>query len=502
MANIPKAFHSFEKKEMTVYEYEVYLKSHSHQYSLKGIKCVECGDILTFCHGNYNKPYFKHSPTHEGHSYCALYNKGTESKTKEALIRKKLFKEEDISLNYELLYKNGKWKSLITIPPFKRIELTENESNKTIICIKNYNSDIEIPIDYAHFQPGEIKKIYLTYFSNSIRIKIKGNSTKQNISYNMEGFIPSSQLFTSFVTQNYIINDKNNVIDLKKLNFFSCRRIKGYTYTGRHYLCFSNDINYHLKYVNSSSIEIKRINFQLDSNFRCYVFDVLFKSVEKDSKEFCNFRECELVQRDDANIIWPPIKTVGNYRYYPNFKTNIFILFENESRTLEIKKEPTFKNEKNSMRLFFKIQNINSESYYVTLDKRKNLKKQEATLLVTDNKNIDFNKYEHKYYLNKGVLINKCDSKIILENNNELLLINSQLDRAYITNQNKSLIVKDKLLNAIRYSREYIKFKDNYYKLLVNKYTNNELIKEYLEYCNKTRFIKKKVLQILIEEEK
>ena len=86
-------------------------------------------DILTHCKGKTNTPYFRHSPTHEGHGYCSLYQEGTESKTNESLIRKKLFQEENISLNYELFYKNGKWNSMITLPPFKEKEIANFEKN-------------------------------------------------------------------------------------------------------------------------------------------------------------------------------------------------------------------------------------------------------------------------------------------------------------------------------------------------------------------------------------
>ena len=107
MASIPKIFHSLEKREMTLSEYEKYMNEHPYHSSIKAIRCVECGDAIVYCNGFHNASYFKHSPTHEGHGYCSLYHEGTESKTYESLIRKKFFKEEDISLNFELKYQDG-----------------------------------------------------------------------------------------------------------------------------------------------------------------------------------------------------------------------------------------------------------------------------------------------------------------------------------------------------------------------------------------------------------
>ena len=236
MASIPKAFHSFLKKEMTVSEYDTYLKEHHYRTSICAIKCVECGDILTFCKGTHNVPYFKHSPTHEGHSYCSLYNEGKESNTSESLVRKKFFREEDITLNYELIYKSGKWKSFITIPPFKECEILENEKNETKICITNKNSVLEIPIDRGHFLSGEVKKIGLSNFSPIVYIRICGNSTNQNISYEMNGFAPNNQIYSNLIVQNYISSSGKGNIDLRKISSFVCKRVSGYIYTGRHYI--------------------------------------------------------------------------------------------------------------------------------------------------------------------------------------------------------------------------------------------------------------------------
>ena len=502
MASIPKAFNSFERKEMTVSEYDTYLRMHPHQNSIRAIRCVECGDILIYCNGSNNTPYFKHTPTHEGHSYCSLYHEGIESKTNESLIKKKFFQEEDISLNYELLYKNGKWKSLITIPPFKSSEITENEKNKTIITIKYYNNLIGVPVDCAHFLPGEIKQISLVNFSSDIRIKISGNSTKQNIFYDMDDFKPNQQLYSSLVIQNYITSSNEQSIDLREINSFACKRISGYVYTGRHYLVFSNLSNFQQKYCNSRSIEIKRLDLIKDYNFDYYVFDVIFNSIDEDSIDFCKDRNCELVQKDDAVILWPPTKTIGNYHYYANNKTSMFILFENDSKALDISCYDIFDRRTNKIYLFFKVQNINASSYYVTLDKRESKRKEIAKLQILDNGEIGKNKYNFAYLFNKGVMLKRYDYLSRIGKNNTILLVNSQLDRAITKIELSNTISHNRLLNAIRYTREYVNFNNKYSDHLENIYSNDELIMNYINHCKSTKTIKKKALEILMGEVK
>lgn len=502
MASIPKAFHTLEKKEITVSEYDAYLKTHPYQMSIRAIRCVECGDILTYCKGNYNAPYFKHSPTHEGHSYCSLYHEGKESKTNESLIRKKLFQEEDISLNHELLYKNGKWKSLITIPPFKSSEINENEKNKTKISIRNYNSSVEIPVDNGHFLPGEIKQIGLINFSQSVRIRISGNSTKQDIFYDMDGFIPDRQLYSSLVVQNYISTTIDGIIDLRKLNSLVCKRASGRVYTGRHYIIFSSSLNSHLKYNNSKSIEIKRINLLNDHNFNYYIFDVVFNTVDDAAIDFCSARNCELVQKDDASILWPPMQTVGNYHYYQNNKTNMFVLFENDSRTLDMDCYKVFNSKNDRMYIFFKIQNINAGSYYVTLDKRKPINKELAKMQVLNMNEVDIKEYSHVYQFTKGVINKKYDSSSKLGKNDSILLFRSQLDKAFTEVKLSNAANHEYLLNAIRFNREYMNFNAKYSDYLEKIYSEDDFVMNYIGHCKLTKTIKKKALEILMGEEK
>lgn len=500
MARIPRAFNILEKREMNVSDYEMYLKMHPHRSSLNVIKCVECGDFLTFCNGEKNVSYFKHSPSHEGHSYCSLYCEGAEAKTYEALIRKKLFQEEDISLNYELLYSDKKWTSLITIPPLKNSEIENNEHNETLISIKGFRDAVEIPIDSRHFLPGEIKKVRLNHFYTKIHIRIQGNSTKHDISYNMDGFNPSTQLYSNLILQNFIHDDEDKVIDVRNIESFVCKRISGCIYTGRHYFVFSKDSNFAWKCINRKSIKIKKINLPTDNKFNYYLYDIVFTEVDEFSEEFCNNRNCELVQKDDAIIIWPPIKTVGNYRYYPNRQTNMFISFQSESKALDIAKCETYNKLNGNMYLFFKIHNINSNSYYVTMDKRTKTHK-EAALILNSNEmpqNADF--FEKVYYFNDDVYLQPCDVRIKLRKKSGLLYFNNQLEKIFYRKNSSSKIDEKMLLLAIRYSQKFVHFENKYFHYLLKKYDNNAFVKEYLEHCNIVGSIKEKALELLLGE--
>lgn len=495
--SIPKAFHSLERKEITVDEYETYLNMHPYQKNIKPMKCIECGDLLTYISGNSRIRHFRHAASHEGHSYCSLYTQGVEANTNEAMIRKKFFKEEDISFNYELLYQNGKWVSLITIPPFKLSEIEENEKNKTKILIKNENDQTELPIDKEHFKAGEIKIIGLNNFSSKVNITIKGNSTKNEISYNMNGFNPLSQMYSSLILQEF---DGDREIDLKNIKRFVCKRISGKVYTGRHYLIFSDYNNFNNWYKNkfSNSIEIKRIELTKDRKFRHCLYDVVFKEVNNDTIKFCNDRNSILIQKDDAMIIWPPTKMVGNYRYYNNIQTKMFISYENDNDVLDLKDYEIFTKENAKEDCFFKVKNVNSNSYYVTLDEREVKSKEDASIINNQKfESINMENYEKKYQLYDDVIIREYDSKFKLKKKSGLLFMNNPLDRFHFKQEESFDLTQ--FVNAIRYNREYIRFDYKYCNYLRNKYKNNNKVIEYIKHCEIVGTIKKKALEILLE---
>lgn len=495
MASIPKVFHSLEKREMTLSEYEKYMKDHPYHASIKAIRCVECGDAIVYCNGFYNAAYFKHSPTHEGHGYCSLYHEGTESKTYESLIRKKLFKEEDISLNFELKYQDGKWKSLITIPPFNKNDLDNNTKNDTRIVInESYNSHIDLPIDTNHFKVGELKRIGLSKFPSSIKIRITGNSTGRDMSYTMDGFIPNEQIYSSLILQNYI-GDLNSSINLRNINMFVCKKLGGRIYTGRHYLIFSyGNYGLHISNEVKKDMTIVKLELKSDTYFNYSVYDVVFNSVTDATENFCTNRGCELVEKDDAVILWPPMNSIGNYKYYKNNSTKMFIAFENESDALELYEHDT-------AYLYFKVQNINATPFFVMQYNSSTPEKEPTKFEYQNTSLIDLDKNSKNYYFKNGFINEKASSgQIRLKKNDKLLSIKSGLERTiYQLSSVKSEINIDLLKNAIWYSKEYVPLRDIDFEYLIEKYKNNEFIVDYLEMCTRSNKIKKAAIELLME---
>ena len=496
MASIPKVFHTLEKREMTLSEYEKYMKEHPYHSSIKAIRCVECGDAIVYCNGIYNAAYFKHSPTHEGHGYCSLYHEGTESKTYESLIRKKLFKEEDISLNFELKFQDGSWKSLITIPPFNKNDLENNTKNDTRIVInESYNSHIEVPINTNHFKAGELKRIGLSKFPSNIKIRITGNSTGLDMSYTMDGFIPNEQIYSSLILQNYI-GDYNSSINLRNIKMFVCKKLGGRIYTGRHYLIFSYG-NYGLHISNKVKKDMTIIKLELknDSYFNYSVYDVVFNCVTDATKNFCTNRGCELVEKDDAVILWPPMNSIGNYKYYKNNSTKMFIVFENESDALELYEHDT-------AYLYFKVQNINATPFFVMQFNSSIPEKEPAKFEYLNSSFVDLDKNIKNYYLKNGFINEKVSSgHIRLKKNDKLLSIKSGLERTiYQLSSVKSEINIDLLKNAIWYSKKYVPLRDIEFEYLIEKYKDNPFIVNYLEMCTRSNKIKKAAVELLMED--
>lgn len=493
MASIPKVFHTLEKKEMTVSEYEEYLRNHHYWTSIKAIRCIECGDLIVYCNGSLNKSYFKHSPTHAGHGYCSLYHEGKESKTCEALIRKKLFKEEDITLNFELKYQSGNWKSLITIPPFNQSDLENNTRNNTKIIIGNsFSNRTEILIDKDHMSAGEIRRVGLQGFPYDLRISITGNSATKNILYTMMGFDPNSQIYSSLILQNYVVE---NNYDLRKIKTFVCKKMGGHIYTGRHYLIFSRAANgFYVESEAKKNMQITRLELINDRNFNYSVYDVVFLEATDATKSFCNKRGCELVEKTDAIILWPPVNSIGNYKYYKNGDTKMFVAFENESNTLDLYGHDT-------SYLYFKVQNINTNPFFVMKYTKKIKEKTDALFENNELLEIDLDNNHDNYLFDRDVLIRQVsDMHLKLKKNQSLLMLKSPLERIrYSVNEENNELDVYKLKNAIWYSKEYARFKDIEYKFLIDKYKDNDFIIQYIEMCRRNCKIKKEALKLLME---
>lgn len=494
-----KAFHTLEREEMTVQQYERYMNAHPYQRSIKAIKCLECGDYIVYCNGEHNVPYFKHSPTHEGHSYCSLYTEGKESTTVESKIRKKLYKEQDISFNFELVNCNDKWKAVLTFPPFDKTLIEENTKNNTIIYLKTdgwSHKEVLLPLDSSHFEIGEIKRIALDGLPSKIKVLIKGKSTSKNISYEMEGFVPNSQIYSSLILQEYVRSKAGDNIDLKGLKSFVCKRNGGHVYTGKHYLVFSyyDDIAKHFSNRNDITISKIMVREQIKSYYVPY--DIVFNEVNEFTEKFCADRNCELVEKSDAIILWPPICSKGNYKFYKNSNTDMFVSFQNDTGNLDLYQHET-------KWLYFKIANLNANPFYVSKypSNQKEKAKDNYSFDVIES-NIGESSQDQSYYFNRGVVIGKYDNKMPLRKHDFVLKLNNQLCKKIFKSKSKIKATNnDELLFAIRYSRQYIELREKDYKCLAAKYKENEATMAYLEHCHEVGTIKKEAIRIMMKGE-
>lgn len=494
MPGILKAHHRLEHRDMTIHEYESYLKEHPHWHSLRALRCVECGDEIIYCSGSIVEPYFKHNPTPEGHNYCSLYQEGTESKTHESLLRKKLFKEEDISLNFELRMIDGRWSSFITIPPFKSDEIEENDKNNTVLHIADGSRrTIEKPINKENFSSGVIKRIGLSGFPSSVRISITGKSASKNISYCMKGFEPCKQIYSTLISQDYLTQD-SGVINLTKIKTFTCKRISGRIYTGRHYLIFDYG-SYGLgTSFKAEEAVINKIVLPKDNSFNYSVYDVVFRKVTDNTIKFCEERDCELIEKSDAVILWPPINSIGNYKYFKNNRTQMFLAFERDDETMDMLIRPT-----NS--IFFKVSNINARSFYVMSLTNIKTKKRYAETKEFACLDIKIDPERNYYLFSNGVLLKKIESKEHkLKKKESVIAFNNRLEfEKYTSSLVDGKIDDNYLLSLIRYSSKLTDFSKKEYEFLKDKYSANNLVTSYLDSCLEYKRIKDDVKTYLME---
>ena len=384
---------------------------------------------------------------------------------------------------------------MITIPPFSRQDLDNNTKNNTKIIInETYTSNIIVPIDNNHFKPGELKRIGLNRFPSSVKIKITGKSTSRDMSYTMDGFIPNEQIFSSFILENYI-GDYNSSINLKNIKMFVCKKLGGKIYTGRHYLVFAHG-NYGLHISNDVRKDVSIIKLELknDTYFNYSVYDIVFNKVTEATENFCTNRGCELVEKDDAVILWPPMNSIGNYKYYKNNETKMFIAFENESDALELYEHDT-------SYLYFKVQNINATPFFVMQFNGTIADKKFATFDYLNDTSINLDKTKNNYIFKSGFLNEKIDSnQVKIKKNDKVLSIKSSLERTmYQLDKIVSTIDINRLKNAIWYSKKYVPLRDVDFEYLINKFQDNEFVVEYLDMCTRTKKIKKAAIELLME---
>lgn len=504
MARIEEAFDAITKEHVKISDY-IGFRNNNILFSggVRSLKCIECGDYITYCEGTVNRPYFKHSPTPEGrgHSFCSLYTEGVSSNIPECKFRKKIFEEENVSLNFELICINGKWKSLISLPPLKNSEIEEYEKNNTVITIgdegfifSGYYRD-QFKINKENFSSGSVKKVTFEDFPEEMIISITGNSTDKDIFYKMSCFQPDCQIYSSLILQKYsTLNKDDNFIDLTNLPFFSCKKIDGNLYVGEHYIIFSYFDPIYIFGRFDGNISLKEIKFK---KFKYRVYDIVFNEINDDLKKILIEYNCVLVERITPKVIWPPINRVGNYCYFKtkeDSNSKLFLTYYDKSNIKIESMSLTYSDKR--AKSFLKILK-NERPFYISHDNRKNIEKKVNQRI--EESDIESNDKFYSYYSFKNDILISNINRNDFKNNDDILYFNNQLDRYY----KKKLIDKNEELNEfldiVRYSRKYEKIDKEKIKILLEKYKNYEEIYEFLLLCLEIGTIKSDAMKFLVE---
>ena len=505
MSTIEKAKFRNTGKVITVEQYEEYINDPKRRYIKPVLECIECGDEILFAHGDHNEHYFKHKSNVNGHD-CSLYKGVIYANSCTQTTYRKLVKENNINLNFELIYNQGLWQGLITLPPFSEKEIRENTRNNTkiIIDLKDFRyKKREKLLNSDNILPGEIVKILIPNLTHQITLSVTGNDligVKRE--YTIDGFEPDYQVFECLLLQNYSDRDKkhNNSYIFKKLSF---KRITGNVFVGRHYIIFSrkNIVNFATQQLNNVFKGSDKIKLNIDENkdFPYEAYEVIIKENSEEIQKFFGGRFCEVLDDDFASILWPPLNTVGNYKYNLFDETNpddfrkLIVSYENEYNTheFELLDDSTDGN-------LFELTNKNIAKIYLS---GKKVDEEKNTLAKIESiKKDSFVTKQYTYLFKNGFLINSLipDRLVNVEKNEKFLIFNTTLDRTFITNDEN--VITDKAFQIIRYSHRYVTFRKLEYEYLINKIKDKKII-DYLELCFKRNSIKEDLKDFLMSVE-
>ena len=494
---ITKAYSTILKREITIDEYLSFKKNNPASCVVKSLQCIECGDEIDLADGE-KRTYFKHHRSKEGHDYCSLYQKGTSSKRPEAILRKKLSKEVDISLNLELRFSHGQWSYLITIPPFKENELDDYEKNKVKISIftsKNGTLISNYPVNRENFMPNRLKLIPLQFLFREIYFKVTSEK-KEPMCYRMHGYDPEKQLFKTLINQEYVSKEnKSSKIDLSKVSSFARKRVSGNIYLGKHYIFLSDqEVNPSLL---GDDAKITKLIIGQKIASRHDIYDIVFQKKTKATEEFCNQRDCILNDCPEAKVIWPPRRSVDDYRYAERKNSTIFLVYsESNISPLNLLKI------NNTLDTLFKIDNHFSSPFYVTsrdstpntLDLAKEMK--------------DFtpefrSQYRCYLYKNETLIRSLEDEKYSLSFGDKILNFKTRKSWKIIAKgtqrEEDESFSNQNFLNRIRYTWNTMLVSEEEIKKFRSFYTDNSIVKDYLDSCEEDGRYRKTEAYLLLK---
>lgn len=495
---IPTARYDLEGRIITVEECKQLIAKYPHRrrYILSNLSCVVCGDSITLAQGEINVTHFRHESSEYGgnHINCKLYTQGFNIGSTASALQAKLASEKDLTLSFELRLVGNKWVCFVTLPPFSSQEIAEYTNKKSSISIVcDHKTIAYLHFAEGHFAPGEIKRIGLNGFPANIFANINTAESSNTIYCKIAGFSADTQLFSTLISQDYSIEGSGR-IDLSKTKYFVCKRVSGKIYVGRHYLLFRR-FGLAQSFTQDEAI-IKEVILPKDASFPYTAYDIVFRKRTDKTMRFCTEMKCTLLERSDAVILWPPINSIGNCKYFNNSESELFLAFEHKNETMDLYTHKT-------KGLFFRVKNENDRPFYVSY-KEKKCKKTVPVIEENRSEEIVLSQEDNNYLFSKNVLNAKVTEKRLkLKNNQYVLSFSDRLDyKKYYKLSGKTNNDINYVLFLIRYSERYVPFSKKEYEILINgRQKDNAMIIDYLNSCLEYGRIKEKVKDYLMEEE-
>ncbi|MCI1245492.1 MAG: hypothetical protein LKG11_06070 [Bacilli bacterium] len=498
---IEKAYSKSLGRDVTAEEYARYRHDNPIFHPVRDLRCVECNCEITLAEGPIREAYFKHAKGDHGHYDCDLYTKGNYSESSEAEIRRKFIQEQDISLNFEIRYISKRWQAIVVIPPFKEDKLIKyGVAGTKIGIIPDRGEAVYLFVDSSTFIPGESKTIALSSIPRNIRFEIR-SSDGEITNYTYSCFDGSDSIYTTLINEDFsdapkikkTLFDNRTIFDLSEIPQFVVKKAPRHIYCGRHYIFFEKKGS-ESGFCFLNNVKKSLLSFSPNELFSYDVYDVVFESLSADLEHFLSSKGYYLNEKNEALVIWPPMNSVGNYKYCDKKHDKLFIVFENEKQNLDL-----FKEDINM--LFFRIVNESMTPFYVTCRDEKSSCRPIAYDRQFNTKSCVIGSFP-AYLYSRGVLIRRITEKNIqIPPDNFVVSFSTKIQKSFFSNASVSQSVPSRLEDAIRYSQATIPFSKKEYENLKKHYFSNPYILDYLDYCLSNKFIKKSALSIILESE-
>lgn len=498
---IEKAYSKSLGRDVTAEEYAQYRHDHPIFHPVRDLRCVECNCEITLAEGPIREAYFKHAKGDHGHYDCDLYTKGYYSGSSEAEIRRKFIQEEDISLNFEIRYIAKRWQAIVVIPPFKEDELEKfGAAGTRIDIIPDRGEAAYLFVDSSNFVPGESKTIALSSIPRNIRFEIRA-SDGETTNYAYSCFDGSDSIYTTLINEDFsdapkiktTVFDNRTIYDLSEIPQFVVKKAPRHIYCGRHYIFFEKKGSISSFYF-LNNVKKSLLSFPPNESFPYDVYDVVFEGLSEDLEHFLSGKGYYLNEKNEALVIWPPMNSVGNYKYCDKRRDKLFVAFENEKQNLDLLKVDI-------NLLFFRIANESMAPFYVTCRDEKSSFRPIACDRQFNTKSCIIGSFP-AYLYSKGVLIRRITEKTIqIPPDNSVVSFSTKIQKSFFSNTSASQSVPPRLEEAIRYSQATIPFGEEEYENLEKRYFNSPYVLDYLDYCLNNKVIKKSALSIMLESE-